>query len=275
MQIGISSWSYRKALESGRMNFNEFVDETARLGAHGVEVANWHLIGGPGSPDPDKAADLKQIVVHAQTAGVGISALIAGNDFALPASADRAKHIADTIGWIRMAADTGIERVNVFTGYHTDGQDPAIERVRVVDAFCEVVPVAEALGVTLCLENHSTVHPDADGLLAIIRQVGSDRVGTNPDPTNFVFGYDRLDPTARERIYTETEKIAPLAANSHLKINTFDAAGNAEFVDVERILDIYRRTGFDGYIVLEYWGEGEPEEPNAKGVELLRRLLGV
>lgn len=275
MQIGISSWSYRRALESGRMNFIDFVDETARLGAHGVEIANWHLVGGVAGPSSDKAADLKRIVEHARQTNIGISALIAGNDFAQPAAADRARQVADTIGWIRMASDTGIERVNVFTGYHTDGQDPEIERTRVVDGFLEVVPVAEELGVTLCLENHSTVHPDADGLLAIIRQVGSDRLRTNPDPTNFVFGYDRLDDEARERIYTEAEKIAPLAANSHLKINTFDAEGNAEFVDVARILDIYRKAGFDGFIVLEYWGEGEPEEPNAKGVQVLQRLLGA
>lgn len=273
MRTGISSWSYRKAIESGRMDFIGFVDETARLGADGVEIANWHLAGGLGAPNENKAADLKRIVDHVDKCGLGVSALIAGNDFALPSIADRAAQVAATIGWIRMAADVGIERVNVFTGYHVDGQDPEMERTRVVDCFLEVAGEAEKLGITLCLENHSSVHPDADGLLAIIRQVGGSSLRTNPDPTNFVAGFDQLDDGGRERIYTETAKIAPLAANAHLKINTFTPAGQAEFVDVARIIDIYREAGYDGFIVLEYWGNGEPEEPNAKGAALLKKLL--
>ncbi|MBN1347326.1 MAG: sugar phosphate isomerase/epimerase [Phycisphaerae bacterium] len=273
MKIGISSWGYRKTLESGRMDFLGFVDETARLGAQGVEVANWHLAGGPGGPNAEKASALKRIVEHVAKSGLEVSALIAGNDFAVPSIADRAEQVAATMGWIRMAADVGIDHVNVFTGYHVDGQDPELERARVVDCYLQVIPEAEKGGVTLCLENHSTVHPDADGLLAIIRQVGSEHLKTNPDPTNFVAGFDRLDDGARERIYVDTAKIAPMAANSHLKINTFTPDGQVEFVDVARIIDIYRQVGYDGFIVLEYWGDGEPEGPNAQGVELLKRLL--
>jgi sugar phosphate isomerase/epimerase len=268
MKIGISSWGYRKAVESGRMDFIAFIDETARLGAHGIEIANWHL------PGDDKAGALKKIVQHAAKRGVGISALIAGNDFAMTTNAERARQVEATLGWIRMAADVGIERVNIFTGYHKDGQDPELERTRVVDCFLEVVPDAEKRSIVLCLENHSSVHPDADGLLAIIRQVGSKCLKTNPDPTNFVHAFDRVDESARERIYTETAKIALLAANTHLKINTFTSDGRAEFVDVARIIKIYRQVGYDGFIVLEYWGSGEPEVPNAKGVALLNGLLG-
>jgi sugar phosphate isomerase/epimerase len=268
MKIGISSWSYRKAIESGRMDFFGLIDETARLDAHGIEIANWHLAG------EDKAAALKKIVQHAAERGVDITALIAGNDFAMTTNAERAREVEAALGWIRMAADVGIERVNIFTGHHKYGQDPEIERTRVVDCFLEVVPEAEKRGILLCLENHSSVHPDADGLLAIIRQVGSPCLKTNPDPTNFVHAFDRVDDATRQRIYTETAKIAPLAANTHLKINTFTPDGQAEFVDVDRIIKIYRRVGYDGFIVLEYWGNGEPEEPNAKGVALLKTLLG-
>lgn len=267
MKIGISSWGYRKAIESGRMDLLGFVDDVARQGADGLEIANWHLTAD------NTLSNLRDIVKHAARRGLGISALIAGNDFAMPTNTQRAQQVAATLGWIHMAADVGIERVNVFTGYHKEGQDPELERTRVVDCFLEVMPEAEKRGVILCLENHSSVHPDADGLMAIIRQVGSDYLMTNPDPTNFVESFDKVDENVRDRIYTETAKIAPLAANTHLKINTFASDGKAEFVDVARILGIYRKAGFDGFIVLEYWGDGEPEEPNAKGIALLRRLL--
>jgi hypothetical protein len=42
---------------------------------------------------------------------------------------------------------------------------------------------------------------------------------------------------------------------------------------VARILDIFRSVGYDGHVVLEYYGREDPAEPCAKGVALLRRLL--
>ncbi len=267
MKIGISSWGYRKAIESGRMDLVGFVDETARLGAHAVEIAHWHLSGD------DKLSGLKRVMKQVRLRGLDVSALIAGNDFAMPVIADRAAQVAAAITWIRMAAEVGIDRVNVFTGYHQDGQDPGMERARVVDCFSEILPEAEKRGIVLCIENHSTVHPDADGLLAIIRHVSSPFLRTNPDPTNFLPHFDILDDHARERIYNETAKIAPLAANAHQKINTFSPDGRAEHVDIPRIVQIYRNANYDGFIVLEYWGDDEPEDPNAKGVALLSRIL--
>jgi hypothetical protein len=41
---------------------------------------------------------------------------------------------------------------------------------------------------------------------------------------------------------------------------------------VKRILDIFRKYDYDGHIVLEYFGQDDPAEPNRQGVEMLRRL---
>jgi sugar phosphate isomerase/epimerase len=137
-----------------------------------------------------------------------------------------------------------------------------------------VVPEAEAREVTLCLENHSSVHPDADGLLWIIRAVGSVRLRTNPDPTNFCPNFSDQSETARDVIYSETEKVARIMANAHLKIRDFTADGQHKQVNVKRILDIFDKNAYDGYVVLEYYGQDDPANPNKRGVELLRRLIG-
>lgn len=267
MKISISSWSYRKWFTEKRCDLLSFLDEVKRQGADGFEIFPRHV------DQTDPAGHLAAVMEKAKRLELSVSALIAGNDFAMPKVKDRAAQVVAMVNWIHLANSVGITHINVFTGYHRPGEDPAMERCRVVDCFREVIPEAETKDVTLCLENHSSVHPDADGLLWIIRAVGSVRLRTNPDPTNFLPHFTDLPETAREVIYTETEKIAPLMANAHMKIRDFTPNGEHKHVNVKRLLDIYHKNGYDGHIVLEYFGQDDPAEPNRRGVELLRRLL--
>lgn len=271
MKASISAWSYRSLIEGdgAGMDLLSFVDEAKRQGADGFEIF-------PSYVDAARRPEhLKEVMAKAKSLGLEVSSLIAGNDFARPRAQERAEQVGGMKRWIEAAAAAGIPRMNVFTGYHQPGQDPTMETMRVIDSYREVMPLAEELGITLCIENHSSVHPDADGILAIIRAVGSDRLRTNPDPTNFVPGFTQRDDGAREAVYLETEKVAPLMANAHIKVNTFDAEGNAEFVDVARVLSIFRAAGYDEHVVLEYYGSGDPRESMRQGVAQLKRLFAA
>jgi len=267
MKTAISTWSYRWTFDKQGMDILSFVDEVKRQGAEGFEIYPSYI------DQDDRAGHLTKVVEKARSLGLSTPSLIAGNDFARPTAAERAREVENMIRWVDAASAAGITIMNVFTGHHAQGQDPIMDAMRVIDGFREVAPVAEKRGVLLCVENHSSVHPDADGIMAIIRGIGSPCMRTNPDPTNFCPGFTQRDERGREVIYRETEKIAPLTANAHLKINTFDADGNAEFVDVPRILGIFKGAGYDGNVILEYFGEGDPSESVAKGVAQLKRLF--
>ncbi|MHC4248001.1 MAG: sugar phosphate isomerase/epimerase family protein, partial [Planctomycetota bacterium] len=172
MKASISAWSYRSLMqgEGAEMDLLSFLDEVKRQGADGFEIF-------PAYVDAARPAEhLKEVMAKAKTLGLDVSTLIAGNDFARAKAAERAEQVDEMKAWIEAAAAAGIPRMNVFTGYHQPGQDPTMETMRVIDSYREVMPLAEEKGITLCIENHSSVHPDADGLLAIIRAVGSDRL---------------------------------------------------------------------------------------------------
>jgi sugar phosphate isomerase/epimerase len=266
MKASVSAWSYRALFKSGALDLLGFADECKRLGADGFEIFPAYV------DDADPAAHLKAVAARAAELGLEVSAMIAGNDFARPTAAERAEEVERMASWIRAASAAGIRCLNTFTGYHTPGQDPMMEVARVVDAYRETMPLAEEADVVLAVENHSSVCPDADGLLAILRAVGSDRLRTNPDPSNFVPEFSVRSDRTREAIYTETEKVAPLAANAHLKIGDFADDGEHAFVDVARTMDIYRAAGYDGHVVLEVYREPE-NAPDlcARGLALLRR----
>jgi len=267
MLVSISSWSYRKWFDEGRCDLMSFVDEVKKQGADGFEIFPQHV-------DQSKPGEqLKEVARKAARLGLFISSVIAGNDFARPVATERAEQVERMKKWIAWTAEAGVRAMNTFTGYHTSGQDPVVEAYRVIDSYREVMPIAEQHGMTFCLENHSSVCSDADGLLWLIRTVGSKNLRTNPDPTNFVPEFPSRGQRAREAVYTETAKIAPLMANAHLKIAEFAPDGSHAHADVPRLLEIFRKAGYDSHVVLEYYAQGDPAEPCAKGVALLRRLL--
>jgi sugar phosphate isomerase/epimerase len=268
MKASISSWSYRKFFDQGKMDLLSFLDEVKRQGADGFEIL-------PGHVNPkDPGGHLKQVAAKAKALGLEISSLIAGNDFARPTAKDRADQVERMKQWIVHAAEAGIRRMNTFTGYHAPGQDPAMDVWRVVDCYREVMPLAEKHGVLLCIENHSSVCRDADGLVWLIQAVGSRNLRTNPDPTNFVPDFTTRNEKTREAIYSETERIAALASNAHLKVGDFKPDGEHAYADVKRILDILRKAGYDGHVVLEVYGPGDDApEICSKGLALLRRYF--
>ena len=268
MKASISSWSYRAVFEKGEIDLLGFVDEVKRQGADGLEIFPRH-VGAD-----DRAGHLREAAAKANGLGLEISAAIAGNDFARSTAVERAEQVENMKRWILAASGAGIGRLNTFTGYHAAGADPLMEVWRVIDAYREVCPLAEEHDVLLCIENHSSVCPDADGILSIIRAVGSENLRTNPDPSNFVASFTTRSDRDREAIYTETARIAPLAANAHLKVGDFTDDGEHQFMDVGRIHDIYRQAGYDGHVVLEVYGDAENcAEICAKGLALLRKHM--
>lgn len=269
MDVSISSWSYRKWFADGKCDLLSFVDEVKRQEADGFEIFPHHV----DADDPGQ--HLRQVAAQAEKANLRISAVIAANDFARASATERADQVERMKEWIVHTKQAGVDRMNVFTGYHQSGEDPVVETYRVVDAYREVAPVAEEHGVLLCMENHSTVCHDADSLLWLLKAVGSDHLVPNPDPTNFVADYQIRGERAREKIYSETTRYAPGMANAHLKIADFTENGDHAYVDVPRLIDIFREVGYDGHVVLEYYGQDDPAEPVAKGIALLRRILGT
>jgi sugar phosphate isomerase/epimerase len=270
MEVYVSSWSYRTKFDDEGYDLVNFVDEVHDLGADGVEIYPKHIKGD------DTLAALRAMKKKADSYGMGIASLIVANDFAKDTAAERAAEVAKMKEFIGYAKEIGVKNLNVFTGYHTKGADPWIEVWRVVDGFREVAPLAEEQGINLCLENHSTVVNDADGMMKLISEIGSPAMKTNPDVSNFVPEAMVRGEKSLEEIYRGTEVIAPLMANAHVKIGAFTDEGEHAFIDIPRMLEIYRKVGYHGPIVLEIYGKPGTfpvEETCRKGIDLLRKYF--
>jgi L-ribulose-5-phosphate 3-epimerase len=152
-----------------------------------------------------------------------------------------------------------IVRINVGSTGGGNDADDTIGVERAIAAFKELLPLARRLKIRMSIENHGGVSRNADNILKIIKATDPKWVGSLVDFGNF----------PAESRYEEIAKVAPYAFVTHVKINEFDAAGEAASYDFPRVLGILKKQNYRGPISIEYEGKGDPVE----GVRKSRALI--
>lgn len=162
--------------------------------------------------------DLEKAPAWAAQHGIAIAVYAAGNNFAKTDVAERAKQVADVKEVIRRARDCGAPVVRIFGGYHRNaGGDPEISTLRGLELIAEGIeqclPVAEACGVVLALENHGRLPGHAYESRAILDHFGSPWLQATYDPANY-HGNSMDEDEEPLRAY---EKLRGHIAHVHLK----------------------------------------------------------
>ena len=138
--------------------------------------------------------DGKDFKAAADKYGIGISEILAQRDYVVKDENERKGNIETTIQQIKKAAAMGVNIVNLFTGpvpwmpdsIHVGQQISMTEAGGMVfDAFDKIIPVAEAEGGKIAVEN-------VWGMLAhdlytnkfLINHYNSDNLGVNLDPSH-------------------------------------------------------------------------------------------
>lgn len=254
MQVGIQSWSFRERYKEPGFDLFRALDETARMGFSAMEIMSGKAATNCGDFESFEPMYLDKVTRHARAVGVSICGLGSYNDFSYVTDEEwRLANVQYVKDQLKLAADLQIPNVRVMTGYLVEGEPVDKLEQLVIDGFRECAPVAEEVGVNMSLENHSSVMATGEGILRLIEEVGSERLTTCPDPTNFVHGVLRDGATdeMREQVYAETARIAPRATESHIKFNGLAEDGTWVGIDPVRIFSIYRDVGYDGVVAIE------------------------
>ena len=80
-------------------------------------------------------------------------------------------------------------------------------------------------------------------LLEILRQINSPNVGLNLDITHFL-------PQPNANAYAQIEATIPYATHTHIR----DVFDNGEPIDLDRVWQMFARSGYKGYMSAEYQG---------------------
>jgi sugar phosphate isomerase/epimerase len=132
----------------------------------------------------------------------------------------------------------------------------------VIDSLSECLPRAEACGVVLGLENHWGLGREASGVLRVIKAIDSPWLQATLDTGNFL-----------ERQYEQYEELAPFAVLVQAKTYFGGGKWYTLEIDYDRVAQLLRKHGYQGYVSLEFEGQADYETAIPQSVELLRGAL--
>ena len=265
LRLGLAAYSFRKSFSwmkgkpvkiSGEkgISMKGFVDFCAEHNCGGAELTSYFF---PGDADEQYYADMRG---YAHQRGVEICGTAVGNNFSNPKGSDeRAKQMDYVRLWIDRAALMGAPHIRVFAGRHPKGVNEADAERFAAEALEEAGEYAGKKGILLGIENHDSIS-DSGRLLRIVKAVNSPWVGVNLDTGNF----------RTKNPYKDIAESAPYAVNVQLKMKMREpAAGPA---DLERIGNIMKDSGYQGYIVLEYEEDDNPFEKVPPVLDEMRKF---
>jgi L-ribulose-5-phosphate 3-epimerase len=139
------------------------------------------------------------------------------------------------------------------------------------DGLHHLAQKAEEYGLMILVENHGGMSSNADWLLETILLANHPLLGTVVDFDNFTFSEDFIwgDGDIYNR-YLGVEKLIPLAKSISAKSHAFDIQGYETTIDYSRMMDIIKKSVFDGYICVEYEGNQLSED---EGILATKRLI--
>lgn len=271
-RFAVSTYSYWH-FKPVKYPIGKVIDHAAQLGFDGIELLHRQF-------ESESTAYLNQLKRQALARGLDLVMLSIHQDFVSPDAAERKKMIQHTIHCIDLAVQLGIPAVRLNSGrwktiksfddlMKVKGDEPPLAGYThrdalnwCVDSIRECLPAAEKAGVVLALENHWGLTTSVDTLLDIHREVNSPWLGINLDTGNFPG-----EP------YAGLEKVAPHALIVQAK--TYYGGGEWYTLDLDykRIANIFRKTGYRGYVSLEMEGKETAETAVAKSLEMLRNAF--
>jgi len=274
--IGVSTYSYWR-FNGPKEDFpiEYCIERASEMGFDGVEILNVQMA----SEDNAYLQKLKRL---AFVNGLDLMGFSTHQDFLDPDPEVRQENVELTLHQIDLAARLGIPTIRINTGrwgtsesfdhlMENRGVEPPIEGFTdedgfgwVIESIEQLLPTAEDRGVILGLENHWGLGRTHEGVLRIIRALDSPWLQVTLDTGNFL-----EDP------YEKLEMLAPHAVL--LQAKTYYGGGKwyTLELDYDRIAEIMRRSGFKGYVSLEFEGMGSYEEAIPKSLDLLRSSFGA
>jgi len=260
MELGLAGWSLNRRFRGSQLKLLDYPKQVREeFGLTVIELNSPFFE----STDEGYLSELKGSI-EAAGARVANIAVDHQGDLALTDEAARKEAVNNHAAWFDVALAVGSPCIRAFSGGPHEGDLTEETMQACIASFSELARLAKEKGVKIIIENHGgVIARDPDNLVRIMTSDDSGFLGMCPDFGNF----------PAEVIYEGLEKVMPWAQVLHAKLHEFDEKGEDTRVDVRRCLDIARKAGFDGDVLIEFEGKTDDHEGVLKSVELLRRHM--
>ncbi len=253
MRTAICAYSFRDALKSGSLKYDDLVTMAVDNEVDGLDLTVYWFP----STENSFLLPLKRL---AYRQGVEIYSISVRTNMCQPTPELRDKELAEVKKWVDVAARLGAGHIRVFGGTvpKTSTEDEAAKWV--ADVLSRGAVYAGERGVILGLENHGGITAKASRIVEIVKQVNSPWVAVNLDTGNF-----------ERDAYRQIAEILPYAANVQFKTEIRDENGKNVPSDWDRLTGMIAKSGYRGYLALEY----ESDKAAENVPPLLKKLNAV
>src|SRR6185295_16119172 len=160
-----------------------------------------------------------------------ITCLIMEGNLATAKEDARKKQIESNTAKLKAAGYLGVPVVRMNLGGVGKDEDNLKQGVeRCVDAFKQMLPLAQDLGIRITIENHGGVSGSVEGILAVIN-------GSDPKWAGSLLDFGNPPVGHKPEVF---EKLVPHAYHTHAKLADFKEDGEATNSDYGKLLGILK-----------------------------------
>ncbi|MGB2695672.1 MAG: sugar phosphate isomerase/epimerase family protein [Dehalococcoidia bacterium] len=254
LKISLAAWSLHKQFFEKQIDQLGMLDLCGDLGIPGFELVNTFF------PSPQYAY-LRHMRKRADEIGVDLVLIMCDleGDLAHDDGQKRVQAARNHRKWIDSASVLGCHAIRC--NIRGDESDPSAMRERAAEGLRHVLDYASGTSVSVLLENHGGLSSDPMWLRSLVELVNDPNLGTLPDFGNFAPETDR---------YAAVETLMPHAKAVSAKCYDFGDDGDETTIDFARMIDIVKRTGYKGYVGIEFEG---PRLTEREGILAAKALL--
>ena len=266
LKLSLAQWSLHRTLQAGKLDHLDFpATAKGKFGVSAVEYVNT-FFGGKTMPFKEagkNAKYLNELLKRSRDEGVDNHLIMVDDEgsLALPDDAQRLPAVENHKKWVEAARLLGCKTIRV--NLHGEGSS-ADKKTASIDSLSRLGEFAKPMNINVVVENHGSDSSNGAWIASVMQEVGMANVGTLPDFGNFCISHpwgQTQDPC--EDMYDRylgVQEMLPFAKGVSAKAYDFDSQGEQPKMDYKRLLDIVKKSGFEGYIGIEFEGKNQPEE---------------
>ncbi|MDQ8187056.1 sugar phosphate isomerase/epimerase [Pelagicoccus sp. SDUM812002] len=259
--ISLAQWSINKAFWSGEKDKMRFAQIAKNeFGVNAVEYVNQFYMEGWSK------AVLAELVKISAGEGVRNVLIMCDREGRLgdPDEAKRTQAVQNHVRWIEAARALGCHAIRV----NAASEGKFDEQLKLAaDGLRRLSEIGDRYGISVIVENHGGLSSNGAWLSAVMRLVDHPRCGTLPDFGNFTINRESGEEYDK---YLGTQQLMPFAKGVSAKTFNFNPEGFERDMDYPRLMDVVKRSGYRGYIGIEWEGKSL-DEPT--GILMTKKLL--
>lgn len=275
-KLSLAQWSLHRAIQSGAMSPYDFAAKASELGFAGIEYVSQlypEIIEAK-----DKSTAMKNFIALSNQKAKEhqvenlLIMIDEEGDLSVSDAAVRNQTVENHKKWVEAAAEMGCHsiRINLFGEKDEQAWLDASS-----DGMSKLGTFAAEYNVNVIIENHGLLSSNAALVMKMLDQVNLKNCGTLPDFGNFCLEREegeRWDGSCVREYdrYQGVDELLPRAFAVSAKSHEFNQNGEEVNTDYLRMLKLIKKSGYTGFIGVEYEGS---ELAEIDGILATKNLL--